>query len=203
MALALSSRENAPLSWLARRLSWLRCSVGRPAAPSRLVPDTLPPPSLLPGYVALGRWRPSRAALDTRLEILIAQFSAELSACRWCIEQGRHRWRKALLPASILGQLRSYRTSPLFSQRDCAALRLAEAVVRYTERDPVPADEALVGARRYFTDSEVARIAQVAAGEHFFDPVTGSVGQDVRQEASPGATPWDAISSGIGVRGWS
>ncbi len=203
MPFALDFRESAPLSWLARRLFWLRRSVGRAAAPSRLAPRTLPQSGLLPGYVALGRWRPSRAALDTRLEILIAQFSAERSACRWCIEQGRHRWRKALLPAGILGQLRSYRTSPLFSQRDHAALALAEAVVRYTDRAPAAADEALAGARRYFTESEVARIAQVAAGEHFFDPVTGALGQDVRQEASPGAMPWDAIDSGIGVRGWT
>jgi len=203
MPLALDSRENAPLSWLARRLSWLTRDLGPPPSPSPPSPSAPPGPGLLPGYVVLGHWRSGSAALDTRLELLIAQFSAELSSCRWCIDRGRHRWRKALLPAGLLGQLRSYRSSPLFSQRDCAALVLAEAVVRYTDRDPAPADVALAEARRHFTEGEVARIAQVAAGEHFFDPVTGAVGQDVHEEASPGAMPWDAISSGIGVRGWS
>jgi alkylhydroperoxidase family enzyme len=203
MALALDSCDPLPMSWLARRLPWLRRVLHRPAPAPRQAPSTLSGASLLPSYVALGRWRPGHAALDARLELLIGQLSAELSTCRWCIDQGRHRWRKALLPAHLLSQLRGYRTSTSFSERDRAALVLTEAVIRYTDRDPVAGDEALAGARRYFTESEVARIAQVAAGEHFFDPVTGAVGQDVREEASAGAEAWEAIGSGIGVRGWS
>jgi hypothetical protein len=201
MPTLLDSREIGSLGWLPRRLGWLRRSPARPWALAH-APDPLPGPGLLPGYVALGCWRSGRAALDARLELLIAQFSAELSGCRWCIEQGRHQWRKAFLPALLLRQLRSYRTSTLFSPRDCAALGLAEAVVHYTERNPGPADGALAGARHHFTEAEIARIAHLAAGEHFFDPVTGAVGQDVHQPASPGDMPWDAIGSGIGIRGW-
>jgi len=165
-----------------------------------------PAPGLLASYVALGHWRSGVSTLEGRLELLIAQLSAELSACWWCIEQGRHRWRKAALPTKLLDQLRSYRTSPLVSERDAAALALTEAVARYTERKPLAADAALTSARRYFTEDEVARIAQLAAGEHFFDPASGAVGQDVgegaaaRPEGPP--TPWNAITAGISIRGW-
>jgi len=116
--------------------------------------------------------------------------------------RGRHRWRKALLSDALLRQLRSYRTSALFSESECAGLALAEAVARYTEGAPSPADHALAQARLYFTEAEVTRIAQVAAGEHFFDPATGAVGMDVSKLADPRAMPWDAIGAGIGVRGW-
>jgi hypothetical protein len=160
---------------------------------------------LLPAYVALGHWRTAGSTLDGRLELLVAQLSAELSACGWCIEQGRHRWRKAALPAGLLGQLRSYRTSPLVSERDAAALALTEAVARYTEREPFAADPVLASARRYFSEAEVVRIAQLAAGEHFFDPASGAVGQDVagpvpRSTGPP--MPWSAIAAGIAIRGW-
>lgn len=166
-------------------------------------------PSLLPAYVALAHWGPGRAQLDSRLELLVAQLSAELSSCRWCIDQGRHRWRKALLPAGLLGHLQSYRTSTLFSERECAALVLAEAVACYTDRDPVAADAALARARTHFTESEAARIVQLAAGEHFFDPATGAVGQDVAGNPAGATTghgcpdtPWASIGAGISIRGW-
>jgi len=163
------------------------------------------PPGLLAVYVAAGHWRPGASTLDGRLELLIAQLSAELSACGWCIEQGRHRWRKAALPTSLLGQLRCFRTSPLVSERDAAALALTEAVARYTEREPLAAEPVLAAARRYFSEDEVARIAQLAAGEHFFDPATGAVGQDVAGRATGGespSVPWSAIAAGSPVRGW-
>lgn len=204
------------MGWFAR---WRPLSrvVGRLGGPAR--PRVPLGPGALPAYVAMGHWRPAAIELDGRLQLFIAQLSAELSSCGWCIEQGRHRWRKALLPAGWLSHVRTYRTSALFSERDCAALALVEAVAGYTDRNPTAADDALVRARRYFTESELARIARAAAGEHFFDPVSGAVGQDVRADAAPGAAeagaallpddggpgegmPWRSIRSGITVRGW-
>jgi alkylhydroperoxidase family enzyme len=209
-ATALGRGEARSIGSLARRLaSWLR-AVGRRPGPVGPRPIALPAPGLLPGYVALAHWGPGGTQLDPRLELLVAQLSAELSTCRWCIDQGRHRWRKAFLPAGLLRHLRGCRTSTLFSERECAALVLAEAVACYTDRDPVAADSALARARSHFTESEVARIAQLAAGEHFFDPATGAVGQDVA--GGPGAAktchagpgmPWESIGVGISIRGWS
>lgn len=139
-----------------------------------------PETGLLPGYVALGCWRPADPALDPRLEALVAQLSAELSGCVWCVERGRHAWRKALLPAGLLGQLQGYRACAQFSAREAAALGLVEAVARYTGENSAAGDAALLEARRYFSESELARLARLAAGEHFFDPATGSLGRDGR-----------------------
>lgn len=195
-----SNPSGRSIGRLLQRLAQLRPRLW--PSPASLALDHGAGAGRLPSYVALGCWRPGRVSLDARLELLVGQLSAELSACRWCIEQGRHQWRKALLPAALLRQLRSYRTSGLFSERECAALALAGAVARYTEGAPGPADQALVQARLHFTEAELIRIAHVAAGEHFFDPATGAVGMDVRELADPRAMPWDAIRAGIGVRGW-
>lgn len=201
--MSLSSNPSGrSIGRLLQRLARLRPRLWPSRAPLTVAADHGAGAGRLPGYVALGSWRLGGVSLDARLELLVEQLSAELSACGWCIEQGRHRWRKALLPAGLLRQLRSYRTSGLFSERDRAALLLAEAVAGYTEGTPGPADQALVQARVHFTEAELIRIAHIAAGEHFFDPATGAVGMDVRELADPRTMPWDAIRAGIGVRGW-
>jgi alkylhydroperoxidase family enzyme len=168
--------------------------------------DRLPPlptGGALPAYVALGYWSPGGAPLETRLELLVGQLAAELSACQWCIDQARHRWLKAFFPREHLSQVRLYQTSAVFSERERAALALVEAVALHTERDPVAPAMALERARRHFGEPEVARIA-AAAAEHFFDPATGAVGLDaaLRSGAVPREMPWRAIDTGISVRGF-
>jgi hypothetical protein len=179
----------------------LRRSVLRPSAPTAFSPDLRSGTGLLPGYIALGCWQCGAAVLEERLELLIGQYSAELSGCRWCIELGRHRWRKALLPVVLLQQLRDHCTSALFSERDRAALMLTEAVARYTGRVAGAADQAVARARTHFTESEIARIAHLAAVEHFYDPATGAVGQDVDELNCKAVTPSPAIAPGFRTRG--
>jgi alkylhydroperoxidase family enzyme len=127
-------------------------------------------------------------SLDDRLELLVAQLAAQLSGCRWCVEQGRHRWRREFQPLELLRALPNYRTSPLFSDRERAALSLAEAVARYTHQDPLAAGSALAGARQVLTEAEVARVAQIVAGEHFFNPATGALGRDVEADYTRGSS---------------
>jgi len=162
-----------------------------------------PTAGALPAYVALGHWAPARATLDARLELLVGELSAELSACHWCIAQTRHRWLKAFLPINLLAQLRAYETSAAFSERERAALALAEAVARHTDLDRAAPEEALERARRHFAEEEVACLAAAAAGEHFFNPATGAIGRDALAEPPPadGAMPWHAIDEGIVIRG--
>lgn len=157
----------------------------------------------LPAYVALGHWAPSRATLDTKLELLITELSAELSACPWCIAQSRHRWLKAFLPANLLAQLRAYETSAAFTERERAALALAEAVARHSDLDRATPEQALERARRHFAEAEVACVAAAAAGEHFFNPATGAIGRDALVVTHPadGAMPWHAIDRGTAIRG--
>jgi alkylhydroperoxidase family enzyme len=161
------------------------------------------PDGALPAYVALGHWAPPRATLDIKLELLIAQLSAELSACQWCIAQSRHRWLKAFLPADLLAQVRTYETSVAFTERERAALALAEAVARHSDVDRTVTEPALERARRHFAEAEVARVAAAAAGEHFFNPATGAIGRDAMPVtlAADGTTPWHAIDRGVAIRG--
>src|SRR6266478_5958519 len=97
------------------------------------LPVRLPGPRALPSYAQMGRYIAAGAALDPRVDLLVRQLAAQLAGCRWCIEHGLHRWRKAFLPVAQLGALRHYAASPVFSARDRAALAFTEAVSRYAE----------------------------------------------------------------------
>jgi alkylhydroperoxidase family enzyme len=177
------------MRWLARTLGLL------PAGPRSLQ-----------AYAGLGSWGVSTVELDDRLELIVRQLSAELSACGWCIAQGRHRWRRAFLPEEPLRELRTYATSSLFSERERAALALTEAVAAYSERDATAAEAVLNGARAHFGEVEIAHIVHLAAAEHFYNPATGVLGADVAGildgDVSAGAMPWGAVARGIAVMGW-
>ena len=112
-------------SWM-RRLS--ARFLGHESRPRRVL-------LLLDAYLRLGR-RPGRAEpLDSRLELLVSQLSAELSGCRWCIEAGRHRWRKASLPVESLKLLLTAGDAECFSERERAALAFAGAVAQAAATD--------------------------------------------------------------------
>src|SRR6185295_18731861 len=170
---------DSPVSGFVKRLAALWRAVAR----SRTA-ELTPTPRVLPAYAALARYLGSSADLEPRLRLLVTQLAAERSGCRWCIERGRHFWREALLSLEELYALPRYETSSLFSNRERAALRFAEAVTRYAEAKGGMPLEPLTRARQHLSKPEIAAVTAAVAAEHFFNPITGALGADV--------TPWGA-----------
>src|SRR6267143_1999966 len=160
-------------------------------------PARLPGPCALPSYARMGRYIAGGAALDPRVDLLVRQLAAELSGCRWCIEHGLHRWRKAFLPLAELAALRHYAASPLFSSRERAALAFTAAVSRYAEWAGGIPDSVLAELRRHFSEQEVAALTQAVAGEHFFNPATGTLGTDAGEPVSGIGRARRASGSGV------
>lgn len=139
---------------------------------------------VIPAYAALARYNRG-IDLEPRLRLLIKQLAAERSGCRWCIERGRHFWREAQLSLAELRALSRYDTSSLFSDRERAALRFADAVTRYAEASGGMPLEPLTRARQQLSEPEIAAVTAAVAAEHFFNPITGALGADV----TPGGAP--------------
>jgi len=137
---------------------------------------------VLPAYAALARHRISSTDLEPRLRLLVTQLAAERSRCRWCIERGRHKWREARFPLELLRALPRYETSSLFSNRERAALRFADTITRYGD-DMSP--ELLTDARQQLSEPEIAAVTAAVAAEHFFNPITGTLGTDVAPWGAP------------------
>jgi len=138
---------------------------------------------VLPAYAALARYDSSGTDLDPRLRLLVTQLAAERSRCRWCIERGRHLWREAQLSFETLRALPRYETSSLFSNRERAALRFADAVTRYAEANGGMPLEPLTRAREHLSEPEIAALTGAVAAVHFFDPLTGAFGADVASQS--------------------
>lgn len=153
----------------------------------------MPSPRVLPAYAALGRAVRDTVEIEPRLRLLVRQLAAELSGCRWCIEQGRHAWRQAFLPTPDLGALRHYATTPLFSDRERAALAFAAALCRYAEAAGGMPDAVLTELRRHFAEPEVVALTRLIVSEHFFNPQTGALGADAgATPVAGGAASWPA-----------
>jgi len=148
-------------------------------------------PVLLDAYLRLGRPPGQADALEPRLELIVGQLSAELSGCRWCVEAGRHRWRRALLPVDALDTLHAPAGGRCFSERERAALAFAAAVAEGAETDGLVSGPVLAEARRHFSEREIVRLTVLAAGEHFGDCLATRLGARPRP------------SFPIGVRGLS
>jgi alkylhydroperoxidase family enzyme len=150
---------------------------------------------MLPAYAALGRSVGDTVALEPRLRLLVRQFAAELSGCRWCVEYGRHAWRQAFLPAHELAALRHFASTSLFSERERAALAFTAALSRYAAAAGGMPDAVLAELRRHFSEPDVVALTGLVAGEHFFNPASGALGADayaIRVEG--GSAPWPATA---------
>jgi len=166
------------LRWLAR--TWR----GLTTPPPRPVPG----PGVLPSYARMGRYIAATVTLEPRLRLLVQQLAAELAGCRWCVERGRHLWRKAFLSFDELRAVRRYAGSQLFSEKERAALAFTEAVSRYANRAGGLPAEVLADVRRHFSEPEVAALTLAVSEEHFFNPATGALGADA-QRAIAGDAP--------------
>lgn len=146
----------------------------------RETPPPTPGTRVFAAYAALAHFHRDPADLEPRLRMLVTQLAAERSGCRWCIDRGRHLWRDAHLSLDALRGLLRYETSPLFSPKERVALRLADALTRYTEASGGMPAELLACARQHLTEAEIAGLTAAVASEHFFDPATGTLGADTK-----------------------
>ena len=106
--------------------------------------------------------------LDQRTRLLVSQFAAERSGCRWCIEQGRHGWRPANLSLILLRHLTDPATRELLSERDRMALDFAKAVVGAGCAAEIP-EAVFQRTRLVFSDGEIAELTLCIADHHFLD----------------------------------
>jgi alkylhydroperoxidase family enzyme len=124
---------------------------------------------MLLGYLALSRRIGFARSLDPRTRMVAEQLAAELSGCRWCIERGRHDWRRARLPPILLRRLRDHATCPLFPERERVELAFIEAVSRCDRGESGIAESVLAQVRRFFSEGEIAELARCLADHHFLD----------------------------------
>ena len=121
--------------------------------------------------LAFGMFVGKIAELDRKLELpketayLIREQVAHINVCTFCTDIGRYFVIKSKMDEAKFDALGDYRTSPLFSEAERAAL---DYVTQLTKEKKV--DEATFArVQRHYSDRAICDMVWLVASEHFYN----------------------------------
>lgn len=103
--------------------------------------------------------------LEHELRAMVALLAAQINGCSFCVDIGRAVAVGRELPMEKFNALADYRTSPLFSERERAALAYAEEATRHKR----VSDATFEALRRHFDDRDIMEITWVNALENYYN----------------------------------
>jgi len=161
MRIAPIETPKGPLQHLSYWL--LRRRLGKTITPWKVIFARLP--GAIPAQLGI-YWGLERGLrFDPDLQLLLQAFVAGANGCTFCLDIGRAMAtsRGALLEK--IDAVASFRTSPLFTERERAALAYVDEATR-TRR---VADETFAALRRHFDEREIVAITWLNAVENYFN----------------------------------
>jgi AhpD family alkylhydroperoxidase len=100
--------------------------------PAMLIPEAMQP---LMAFISAVR----KSGVSQRTLDLVHLRASQINGCSFCVDMGSRELRKAGETDDRLFSVAAWREAPYFTQAERAALALAEAVTRLSDRsDPVP-----------------------------------------------------------------
>jgi len=97
--------------------------------------------------------------------LLIRERVARLNVCLFCIDIGRSFAIKASMNEAKFDALEQYRTSPLFTDAERAALDYVTELTRDKKVDP----DTFARMANYYSEREICEIVWLVASEHFYN----------------------------------
>lgn len=127
-------------------------------------------PEALPLLMSLGKLPYGRGVPDAVME-LVHQRVSQINGCAWCLDFGIPKAKEAGLSEQKLTTLAAWRESPFFTDEERAALGLAEAMTRMSDRpDPVP-DAVWAEAARHYDEKALAALVLWIATTNLYNRV--------------------------------
>jgi alkylhydroperoxidase family enzyme len=106
-----------------------------------------------------------KLSLPLETILLIREQVARLNVCLFCIDIGRSFTVKAKFNEAKFDALEEYRTSPLFSEGERAALDYVTELTREKKADP----ETFARLAKYYSEREICEIVWLVASEHVYN----------------------------------
>ena len=137
--------------------------LGKVPTPVKVVSARLP--------IAFGLFVSKIAKLDKKLHLspetamLIREQVAHINICEFCMDIGRAFVVKAHMDEAKFDALPQYRTSPLFSDAERAALDYVTELTREKRVDP----ETFARLRSHYSERAICEIVWLVASEHFYN----------------------------------
>jgi len=120
----------------------------------------------------LSKFELSGIRLELELHFLIGTLASQVNGCGFCTDLGRAMAMRANQDLRKFDVLAEYKTNPLFSPRERAALAYAEEATRKRS----VSDATFTELRRYFNDREIAEITWINAVENYYNLINIPLG---------------------------
>ncbi len=115
-------------------------------------------------YAKIGKLD-KKLSLKPEMVMLIREQVARINVCLFCIDIGRSFTIKASMNQAKFDALEEYKTSPLFSEGERAALEYVTELTRDKKADP----KTFARMAKYFSEREICEIVYVVATEHVYN----------------------------------
>jgi alkylhydroperoxidase family enzyme len=117
-----------------------------------------------------------KLVLPPETVLLIREQVARINVCLFCVDIGRSFAIKASMNEAKFDALEQYRTSPLFTDAERAAL---DYVTELTKEKKVSA-EVFARMSRYYSERQICEIVWLVASEHFYN--MGNIGLNIHSD---------------------
>jgi alkylhydroperoxidase family enzyme len=121
--------------------------------------------------LAFGQFYGKISQLDKKLTLtqemilLVREWVARINVCMFCIDIGRSFTIKARMNEAKFDALEHYRTSPLFSDAERAALDYVTELTRDKKVEPAT----IARLKKHFSERAICEIVWLVASEHFYN----------------------------------
>jgi uncharacterized peroxidase-related enzyme len=152
-------------------------------------------PELLSGFVALAAAvnGPS-STIDPQLRNLVSQMASRAAGCGYCMAHTAHTAGRVGVPVAKEDALWEYETSPLFSEAECAALRVAQAAAQVPN---AVTDADFAELKRHYTDAQIVDIVAVIALFGFLNRFNDTMATELE------SSPLEAGQRFLAQKGWT
>jgi alkylhydroperoxidase family enzyme len=115
-------------------------------------------------YTKIGKLD-KKLSLSPEMVLLIREQVARLNVCLFCMDIGRSFTIKASMNEAKFDALDEYRTSPLFTDAERAALDYVTELTKDKQVDP----DTFARMSRYYSEREICEIVWLVASEHVYN----------------------------------
>jgi len=140
-----------------------RRQFGKVLTPLKVYSARLPPAFGL-FYAKIGKLD-KKLLLPSETVLLIREEVARTNVCLFCMDIGRSVAIKASMNEAKFDALEQYRTSPLFSDAERAALDFATELTKDKKVNP----DAFARLSRHYSEREICEIVWLVASEHLYN----------------------------------
>ena len=146
--------------WLSKR------RLGKVLTPMKVVYARIP--RVLRGSYEMSKFEDRGIRLDPALKLLVKSLTARINGCGFCLDMARALAIEQHIGLEKFHALDEYRVSPLFRERERAALAYAEEATRHKR----VSDETFENLSRHFNEREIVEITWINAFENYYNLIS-------------------------------